>query len=194
MLDLDPLIMSSFHPLLVELGAVVGLIPPFIQFSLLDLPFNPGWLEIHFPPLNCPMGSELKINWSTASFAIDQLVRCLSYQRLEGCSICPECLGYHAIPSFPHGIRYLLQNVSGLLVWCFCLAIGIGMVWSSSPMGLLSTRWDTSCRSCLVKCEPSLPNMTLGNSKKGNVIFLNHLLWILRVGGNTGSAFIHLDK
>ena len=30
MLDLDSLIMPSFHPLLVELGAVVGLLPPFI--------------------------------------------------------------------------------------------------------------------------------------------------------------------
>ena len=29
-LDLDSLIMPSFHPLLVELGAVVGLLPPFI--------------------------------------------------------------------------------------------------------------------------------------------------------------------
>ena len=92
---------SSFHLLLVELGAVVGLLPPFIQFNLLDFRFNPGWLEIHFPPLNCPMGSELKINWYTASFAIDQLVQCLSYRCLEGCSICSECLGYHAIPSFP---------------------------------------------------------------------------------------------
>ena len=42
MLDLDPLILSFFHSLLVELGAVVGLLPPFIQFSLLDFPFNPG--------------------------------------------------------------------------------------------------------------------------------------------------------
>ena len=42
MLDLDLLIVSSFHLLLVELGAVVGLLPPFIQFSLLDFPFNPG--------------------------------------------------------------------------------------------------------------------------------------------------------
>ena len=42
MLDLDPLILLSFHPLLVELGAVVGLLPPFIQFRPLDLPFNPG--------------------------------------------------------------------------------------------------------------------------------------------------------
>ena len=170
MLDLDPLIMSCFHPLLVELGAVVGLLPPLIQFSLLDLPFNPGWLEIHFPPLNCPMGSELKVNWCTTSFSIDQLVRCLSYRRLEGCSICPECLGYHVIPSFPHGIRHLMQNVSDLLVRCFRLAIGIGMVWSSSTVVLLSIRWDTSCRSCLVKRESSLPNMTLGNSKQGNVI------------------------
>jgi len=53
---------------------------------------------------------------------------------------------------------------------CFCLAISLGMVWSSSPVVLLSTRWDTSCRSCLVKCEPSPPNTTLGNSKQGNVI------------------------
>ena len=42
MLDLDLLIVSSFHLLLVELGAVVSLLPPFIQFSPLDLPFNPG--------------------------------------------------------------------------------------------------------------------------------------------------------
>ena len=116
------------------------------------------------------MGSELKINWYTACFAIDQLVQCLFYQRLDGCSMCPECLGYHAIPSFSHGIHNLLQNVSDLLVRCFCLAIGLGVVWSSSPVGLLSTRWDTSCWSCLVKCEPSLPDMTLGKSKQGNVI------------------------
>jgi hypothetical protein len=32
-LDLDPLIMPSLCPLLVELGAVVSLLPPFIQFS-----------------------------------------------------------------------------------------------------------------------------------------------------------------
>ena len=32
-LDLDSLIMPSFRPLLVELGAVVGLLPPFIQLS-----------------------------------------------------------------------------------------------------------------------------------------------------------------
>ena len=32
MLDLDSLIMPSFRPLLVELGAVVGLLSPFIQF------------------------------------------------------------------------------------------------------------------------------------------------------------------
>ena len=116
------------------------------------------------------MGSELKVNWYMASFAIDQLVLCLSYRCLDGCSICPECLGYHAIPFLPHGIHYLLQNVSDLLVRCFRLAIGIGMVWSSSTVVLLSIHWDTSCRSCLVKCEPSLPNMTLGNSKQGNVI------------------------
>ena len=41
-LDLDSLIMPSFRPLLVELGAVVGLLPPFIQFSLLDFPFSSG--------------------------------------------------------------------------------------------------------------------------------------------------------
>ena len=93
-----------------------------------------------FPPLNCPMGSELKINWYTACFAIDQLVQCLFYQRLDGCSMCPECLGYHAIPSFSHGIHNLLQNVSDLLVRCFCLAIVLGMVWSSNPVVLLSTR------------------------------------------------------
>ena len=32
-LDLDSLIVPSFRPLLVELGAVVGLLPPFIQLS-----------------------------------------------------------------------------------------------------------------------------------------------------------------
>ena len=41
-LDLDSLVMLSFHPLLVELGAVVGLLPPFIQFSQLGLSFDPG--------------------------------------------------------------------------------------------------------------------------------------------------------
>ena len=41
-LDLDSLIVLSFCPLLVELGAVVGLLPPFIQFSQLDLSFNLG--------------------------------------------------------------------------------------------------------------------------------------------------------
>ena len=42
MLDLDSLIVPSFHPLLVELGAVVGLLSPFIQFSQLDLSFDSG--------------------------------------------------------------------------------------------------------------------------------------------------------
>ena len=42
MLDLEPLIVLSFHLLLVELGAVVSLLPPFAQFNLLDLPFNLG--------------------------------------------------------------------------------------------------------------------------------------------------------
>jgi hypothetical protein len=42
MLDHEPLIVLSFHLLLVELGAVVNLLPPFAQFSLLDLPFNLG--------------------------------------------------------------------------------------------------------------------------------------------------------
>ena len=41
-LDLDSLIVPSFRLLLVELGAVVGLLPPFIQFSQLDLSFDPG--------------------------------------------------------------------------------------------------------------------------------------------------------
>ena len=41
MLDLDLLIVSSFHLLLLELGAVVSLPPSFIQLSPLDLPFNP---------------------------------------------------------------------------------------------------------------------------------------------------------
>ena len=150
MLDLDLLIVSSFHLLLLELGAVVSLPPSFIQFSQLDLPFNPCWLEIHFPPINCPMGSELKINWSTASFAIDQLVRCLSYRHLEGCSICPECLGYHAIPSFPHGIPSLLQNISDLLVRCFCLAIGLGMVLHPGGFTLNSLRPFLLVLSCEV--------------------------------------------
>ena len=61
---------------LVELGAVVSLLPPFIQFSPLDLPFYPSWLEIHFPPLNRPVGFELKFNWYMASVAIDQLIQC----------------------------------------------------------------------------------------------------------------------
>ena len=42
MLDLDSLIVLSFRPLLVYLGAVIGLLPPFIQFSQLDLSFDPG--------------------------------------------------------------------------------------------------------------------------------------------------------
>jgi len=41
-LDLDSLIVPSFRTLLVELGAVVGLLPPFIQFSKLDLSFDSG--------------------------------------------------------------------------------------------------------------------------------------------------------
>ena len=41
-LDLDSLIMPSFRPLLVGLGVVVGLLSPFIQFSQLDLSFDPG--------------------------------------------------------------------------------------------------------------------------------------------------------
>ena len=41
-LDLDSLIVPSFRPLLVELGAMVGLLPPFIQFSQLDLLFDLG--------------------------------------------------------------------------------------------------------------------------------------------------------
>ena len=40
MLDLDSLIVPSFRLLLVELGAMVGLLPPFIQFSQLDLSFD----------------------------------------------------------------------------------------------------------------------------------------------------------
>ena len=116
MLDLGPFIVSSFHLLLVELGAVAGLLPPFIQFSLLDFLFNPGWLEIHYSPLNCPMGSELKVNWYMASFAIDQLVLCLSYRCLDGCSICPECLGYHAIPSFPMAFT-LFRRMFLIFLW-----------------------------------------------------------------------------
>ena len=42
MLDLDLLIVPPFRPLPVELGAVVGLLPPFIQFSQLDLSFDSG--------------------------------------------------------------------------------------------------------------------------------------------------------
>ena len=41
-LDLDSLIVPSSRTLLVELGAVVGLLPPFIQFSKLDLSFDSG--------------------------------------------------------------------------------------------------------------------------------------------------------
>ena len=41
-LDLDSLIVPSFRLLLVELGAVVGLLSPFIQFSQLDLSFDLG--------------------------------------------------------------------------------------------------------------------------------------------------------
>ena len=118
MLDLDPLIVSSFHPLLVEPGAMVSLLPPFIQFSPLNFPFNHGLLKIHFSPLNCPVRSELKVNWYMASFAIDQLVRCLSYQHFDGCSMCPECLRYHAIPSFPHGIcRMFLTFLLDVSTW-----------------------------------------------------------------------------
>ena len=96
------------------------------------------------------MGSKLKINWYTTSFAIDQLVRCLSYQRPNGCSMCPECLGYHAIPSFPHGIHSLLQNISDLLVRCFCLAIGLGMVLHPGGFTLNSLRPFLLVLSCEV--------------------------------------------
>ena len=39
-LDLDLLVMPSFCMLLIELGAVVGLLPPFIQLSQLNLSFD----------------------------------------------------------------------------------------------------------------------------------------------------------
>ena len=42
MFDLDTLVMPSFCTFLVEFGAVVGLLPPFIQFSELDLSFDFG--------------------------------------------------------------------------------------------------------------------------------------------------------
>ena len=42
LLDLDSIVMPSFCTLLVELGAVVGLLSPFIQFSQLDLSFDLG--------------------------------------------------------------------------------------------------------------------------------------------------------
>ena len=42
MLHLDSLIVPSFRPFHVELGAVVGLLSPFIQFSQLDLSFDSG--------------------------------------------------------------------------------------------------------------------------------------------------------
>ena len=40
--DLDTLIMPSFCSLFVEFRAVVGLLPPFIQFSQLDLSLDSG--------------------------------------------------------------------------------------------------------------------------------------------------------
>ena len=40
--DLDMLIMPSFCSLFVEFRAVVGLLPPFIQFSQLDLSLDSG--------------------------------------------------------------------------------------------------------------------------------------------------------
>jgi hypothetical protein len=42
MFDLDTLIMPSFCSLFVEFRTVVGLIPPFIQFSQLDLSLDFG--------------------------------------------------------------------------------------------------------------------------------------------------------
>ena len=40
--DLDTLIMPSFCSLFVEFRAMVGLLPPFIQFSQLDLSLDSG--------------------------------------------------------------------------------------------------------------------------------------------------------
>ena len=40
--NLDTLIVPSFRALLVEFRVVVGLLPPFIQFSKLDLSFDSG--------------------------------------------------------------------------------------------------------------------------------------------------------
>ena len=40
--DLDTLIMPSFCSLFVEFRVVVGLLPPFIQFSQLDLSLDFG--------------------------------------------------------------------------------------------------------------------------------------------------------
>ena len=69
--DLDMLIMPSFCLLFVEFRAMVGLLPPFILFSQLDLSLDSGCLEIHVPPLNSPMGLILEFNWQMASLAID---------------------------------------------------------------------------------------------------------------------------
>ena len=40
--DLDTLVMPSLCSLFVELRAMVGLLPPFIQFSQLDLSLDSG--------------------------------------------------------------------------------------------------------------------------------------------------------
>ena len=69
--DVDMLIMPSFCPLFVKFRAMVGLLPPFIQFSQLDLSLNSGSLEIHVPPLNSPMGLILEFNRQMAGIAID---------------------------------------------------------------------------------------------------------------------------
>jgi hypothetical protein len=47
LLDLDSLIMPSFGSFLVLLGTVVSLLPPFLKFSDLNLPFCSGCLEVH---------------------------------------------------------------------------------------------------------------------------------------------------
>ena len=47
-----------------------------------------------------------------------------------GCPVCPECIWQLILPSFPHFIDRLLQNVLDLLVRGFFLAVGLLVVWS----------------------------------------------------------------
>ena len=139
--------MPSFCSLFVEFRAVVDLLPPFIQFSQLDLLLDSGWLEIHIPPLNCPMGFELKFNWEMTSFAINQLVRCHSYRRLQCSLICilPRVVCFSICSPW-------LSLYSTECSWFACLIFllghssGDGMVWQLG--GLLPSCWDTSWMSC----------------------------------------------